>query len=265
VVWFTPLKKGGFRVHVADIERKQLLERDVEPDKGKLDRSALLETAALVVRSAFFAMQEGTDIGPPEQFTDEEQPLLPRPAPPPPPRPSAPAATPTFALGGEWAYDHAAKHGYPGLLLRAGMARGSYGVELGVHVPLRQTIEGEFADVTLWRVPVFLGITATLWRPSPAFSLVFGVRGALILYDRETDAVFGGAIATPGSTTAAGGVGPELRLQFRLARRVGLELDMGADLVANAPDLHYQQGSESLQFATLWLVQPHVGLNLVFR
>jgi hypothetical protein len=266
VVWFTPLKKGGFRVHVADVERKQLLERDVEPDKGKLDRSALLETAALVVRSAFFAMLEGTDIGPPEQFTDEEQPLVltPRPPPPPPP-PHEPLALPQLAAGGEWAYDHASTRGHPGLLLRASLARGDYAVELGLQLPLPAEIHGQYADVTLWRIPLFLGLEGKLWRPSPGVALALAVRGSFIVYDRTTDAVFGGATATPGVTTVAGGVGPEIRLQFRLARRLGVELTAGADFVANAPVLEYRQGNEALQFASLWLVQPHVGLNLLFR
>jgi hypothetical protein len=269
VVWFTPLKKGGFRVHVADVERKQLLERDVEPDagqdKGRLPRSALLETAALVVRSAFFAMQEGTDIGPPEQFTDEEQPpvLVPRPPPPPPP-PRAPIAVAELAAGGEWAYDHASTRGHPGLFLRADLRRGNYAVELGLQLPLPAEIHGEFADVTLWRVPLFLGLEGRLWH-SPTAALALAVRGSLVVYDRQTDAVFGGATATPGVTTLAGGVGPEIRLQFRLARRIGLELTAGADVVANAPVLEYQQGMEALEFASLWLVQPHVGLNLLFR
>ncbi len=265
VVWFTPLRKGGFRVHVADVERKQLLERDVAPDKGKLDRSALLETAALVVRSAFFAMQEGTDIGPPEQFKEDEEPPAPTPPRSPAPRPREPLAVPAMALGGEWAFDATGKRGYPGLLARASLLRGDFGVELGVHLPLVETLQGEFADVSLWRVPIWLGLDVSVWRPAAWLELHVAARGAIIIYERTTDAVSGGAMATPPATTAAGGVGPEIRLQFRIVPRLRVELSAGADVVANAPDLHYQRGDESLQFAKLWLVQPHAGLNLLFH
>jgi hypothetical protein len=266
VVWFTPLKPGGYRVHVADVERHQLLEKDVAADEGRpVDRSALLETAALVVRSAFFAMQEGTDIGPPEQFKEEEEPpdLKPPPPPPPPPR-REPLAIAQMAVGGEWAFD-GAPGGYPGLLARASLVRGRFGVELGVHLPFTAQIHGDFADVSLWRVPIWLGLDVRVARPTPALAFHVAVRGAAIVYQRTTDEVFGGATATPEQTTLAGGVGPELRVELQIVNRLRLELTVGAEAVAHAPELNYQRANDSLQFAKLWLVQPHVGLNLLFR
>jgi hypothetical protein len=261
VVWFTPLKRGGYRVYVADVERRQLLEKDVEADEGKrIDRSALLETAALVVRSAFFAMLEGEDIGPTEQFKEDEEP----PEPPPAPRRAAPAAVVQMALGGEWAFD-GAPDGYPGLLARASLYRGRFGLELGVQVPLTAQIHGDFADVSLWRVPIWIGLDVRVAQVTPGLAFHVAVRGAGIVYQRTTDAVSGGATATPAQTTLAGGVGPELRVEWRLARRVRLELSVGADAVAGVPELNYQRANESLQFAKLWLVQPHVGVNLLFR
>ena len=67
------------------------------------------------------------------------------------------------------------------------------------------------------------------------------------------------------TTTSAGAAGAEIRLEFRIIRRLSLELSAGVDAVFAAPDLRYQRGGEAVEFASLWLAQPHVGLNLLFR
>jgi hypothetical protein len=63
----------------------------------------------------------------------------------------------------------------------------------------------------------------------------------------------------------AGFGGPELSFTWRPVPHVGLELTLGMDVVAGAPELGVERQGAFVSIRELWTIQPHAGLGLVFE
>ncbi len=270
VVWFRRDDDATI-VYVADPRAGTLFARRI----GAASDTAVAEAAALVVRSALRALAAGGTIGveappppPPEPETDPEPPPDPKPAPPPPPPPTR--STPTrwhAAVGWQASIDGESPSGQHGLAVEIGFARRRFTLALAGVASLPVTLEDDLTAVDLARHSVAIAALYSVHRTDTLdVSIGLAVGGAA--FARSTTATKDpGVAATPATTTLAGVIGPELRARWTLSPGAGIAIDLtvGADAVAGAPELGYEVDGTFEVRNSLWPAQPKVGLRMVVQ
>jgi hypothetical protein len=262
VLWFQ-IRRRGITVHVADAEQRRLFARvlDAEPGTPAITDSALLETAAVMIRSTLVALALGGTIGV----------SVPTPPPPEPPPPApAPEPEPTVELLADlgWALSwdgqsSPAQHG-PSVAIGAGTRL--FLVRLGFVAGLRQDLVDDIADVTLARHVLRASFTFLALRRD-AVRLELGASAGAAIYRRDTKSTAPGFTATASRRQVSALVGVLARLAFYPGSRrtVGIALAVGADTVLPTPLLQYQEAGTTVNRNDLWTFQPWTAVQLEFR
>ena len=81
-------------------------------------------------------------------------------------------------------------------------------------------------------------------------------------YERATIATAGALAATPASRTWIGAVSPAARLGYRVAPGVWMTAQLGADVVAGAPEFAIETPAGSVTHTRLRAVQPRAALGV---
>ncbi len=273
IVWFVAADREVV-VHVMEPGASRVLVRRVAAEEaGARGRSAMLEASAVVVRGALRALSAGGEIGVVVTAAPERSEPPARPSPPPPVVPPLPAVPPpvvpppaparaAWALeaSGQLVADGAVQHAGLGARLERRFGRLSLGV-FGATGPAAGRDDGR-SVVELARhqgagVAGFALVEGDL-------RLSLGLAGGVVAYQRSTTVVRG-LQATPGRTTFAGLVAPEVRLGIRLAGPFGLVVWAAADVVAGAPELVYETAAGVEVRDRLWVVQPRGGLGVAIE
>lgn len=270
IVWFVDDAPGDVTIFVVDAEERRIFVQRVDHRSGT--RSAVLESASLVVRDVLQAMTEGRPIGlrmemPAHDATDVLAPPL---------RFSAePARAPVFVLerapGPRWA--PFAAIGFRAVLAddtpsyalhqRLGASLGDF--ELGAALTLgEQDVRTDaFASLLLRRhtIGAFAG-----WRLKLAERLtaVTDLHAGVALFFRSTRPVSSRAVPLASRTIANAFVGPELRMAWAPGPSwLRLSLGIGADVVFAPPATSYENlRGEKVGTLALWPVQPYVTASL---
>ncbi len=262
VVWFVA-DGDGWIVNVADPAAGRVLVRRIDGGAGAMDRSAALEAAALVVRTALRGLAAGGEIG-----VVAEPPTTTSPPPPPPP-PAAPRATPPAAPGVAplaevgWiaALDGDAAAGHHGLAAALGVRRGRWQLAATVaHFPATARTSA-LATIAVDRQAFGLaGARALLARP--AWRLHVGLALAATRFGRATTATSGALMATADRATWSATVTPTVRIDRRLGRAAWLALDVGATALATVPAFEVRGPAGAAEVGRLWAVEPTVALSI---
>jgi hypothetical protein len=262
VIWFH-IGRRGLTVQVADAEQRRLFARalDAEPGTRPVADSALLETAAVMIRSTLLALSLGGEIG------VTVPPPPPAPEPPPPPSEPPPSSVELLAdVGYAMAFDGQSAPAQHGPSVDLGAGTGIFLARLGFTAGLRQDLDGEVADVTLGRHALRASFTFLPFRRE-AVRLELGASAGVALYRRSTESTAPGYTATASHRQVSGLVGIIGRLAFYPGPRhtVGIALAVGADTVLPAPLLQYKEAGMVVNRNDLWVLQPWTAVQLEFR
>lgn len=244
-------------VHLVELPSKRLLVRllgatacDGRREGEAPLSSALLESAALVLRAALAALAEGghIDASPPlGRGGSHEAPVPPR-------------RQVRLAAGGLYAFDGVTA-GQPGLGARVGLAGARLGVELVATATLPTSVSDPSARLWLSRVGGAAGpVVRWPWAASWAVSAAVHVGGALAF--RTTVPRAAAVVATPASRNGSVSADGELRLAWapRALGGLALVLTVAADWLPQLPRIGYQRGPQIEDERSSWFLQPRVGL-----
>ena len=263
IVWFIA-DGDGWIVNVADPTAGRVLVRRIDGGAGAMDRSAALEAAALVVRTALRGLAAGGEIGviaePPPTTT------APPPSPPPPPPPDATpsAATrlaPLAEIGWIAALDGDAAAGHHGLAAALGVRRGRWQLAATVaHFPATARTSA-LATIAIDRQALGLAGAHTLLA-HPAWRLQLGLALAATRFGRATTQTSGALMATADRATWSATITPAVRIDRRLGRAAWLALDVGATALATVPAFEVRGPAGAAEVARLWAVEPTLALSI---
>lgn len=249
VVWFVP-RGRAIEVAIATPAEHRLFIREIPPATD----STMAEAAAIAVRFALRAIAAGGTIG-------IELPVVAphEPAPAPAPAPPVPA-TPGFALeaslGWQATLDGGPSPAAQALVQRTSLARGPWAASLALA----------------------LGVPGT-WRPAPDVALDVSRSGALLelerrlgggfaaglgagalIYHRSTTAAPSGLAPTPSASTPAFAATAELSWHAHVARRIGIVVALGVDVVAHAPAASLARDNTVEVAGTIRAAQPRASV-----
>ena len=252
VVWFERVRHGvRLRLALPDGRRWR---RDIDD----LGPAATQEAAALVVRSALLAIEEG--IAP--DWTDEAS------APPPTvveaQAPRAPVAPRLRWRAQGWGWWIAGRTDANGITIVPGLEASVFhrwdSLSLGLAGSARWPYEAtsSAADLRIERYDLSLrGAWDHRWAPAWAFGTVVGV-GATV-WRRTTERTESTLEPEPARWLASASSGLSVRTSARIARGWALRLWAGVDAVWAAPDWTLGDGTT---IATPWTIQPAIGLGI---
>jgi hypothetical protein len=268
VVWFVRAN-GDVIVHVTDARGSRVLVRRVESADGAMAESAASEAAAVIVRTAIRGLAAGGEIG----IEVKPEPTTPAPAPTTPAhdeeelggvRPLRPSAT----IGWTSVYDGESSTGHHGVSARLGVAGGPWRFAVALTHRPSESLESQMATIDVERqtLGVALGLDvaggaqhgrAVRWRVG-ADLLV-----AMTRFGRTTTST--GILVEPTADRATWSptAAPSIRISRRIARGAWIELALGADLVAKAPEFGVSTPTGFATIGSLWPVEPHAGLGVV--
>lgn len=249
VVWFVP-RGRAIEVAIATPAEHRLFIREIPPATD----STMAEAAAIAVRFALRAIAAGGTIG-------IELPVVAphEPAPAPAPAPPVPA-TPGFALeaslGWQATLDGGPSPAAQALVQRTSLARGPWAASFALA----------------------LGVPGT-WRPAPDVALDVSRSGALLelerrlgggfaaglgagalIYHRSTTAAPSGLAPTPSASTPAFAATAELSWHAHVARRIGIVVALGVDVVAHAPAASLARDNTVEVAGTIRAAQPRASV-----
>lgn len=271
VVWFLR-DDGDIIVHVTDHGGDRVLVRRVDAGGGAMAESAAIEAAAVVVRTAVRGLAAGGEIG-----VAVEKPLPPDPVlePTPPPardddgglgsvRPLRPSAT----VGWSSVLDGESDTGHHGVSARLGVAGGPWRFAVALTHRPAESLESPMATIDVERqtIGIALGLDvaggaqlrrATRWRVNTEVVI------AMTRFDRTTTATGATIEPTADRATWTPTATPAVRVARRLARGAWLELALGADLVARAPEFGIATPTGFATIGRFWPVEPHAALGVV--
>lgn len=262
VVWFIA-DGDGWIVNVADPSAGRVLVRRIDGGAGAMDRSAALEAAALVVRTALRGLAAGGEIG----VAAEPPPPPPSPGPPPPPppppriAPAAPRFAPLAEVGWIAALDGDAAAGHHGLAAALGVRRGRWQLAATVaHFPATARTTA-LATIAVDRQALGLAGARTLLA-RPAWRLQLRLAVAATRFGRATTATSSALMATADRATWSATITPTVRIDRRVGRATWLALDVGAAALATVPAFEVRGPAGAAEVGRLWAVEPTVALSI---
>ncbi|AKF04609.1 hypothetical protein DB32_001758 [Sandaracinus amylolyticus] len=263
VVWFER-EGGAIVVNVAEVDERRLFARSIEVPMG--EASAALEAAALVVRGALSDLAQGGHVG---IVMPAPPPVAPEPEPEPQPPPALPREEPDarllVSLGAGIAIDGEAPRAHVGPAARIAVDVGIVELAVEGRSGVQEELDRDALTVLVTRFAARAGAAIELiddgeWRATIGAGL--GIAGHL----RSTDVRDDSLEPTSPSTVATFLASGEVRGQwFPGAGPVGLELAVGADVLAIAPRFVVQRADGLEVLHAPWSVQPTVSLGLVIR
>ncbi|MCB9593730.1 MAG: hypothetical protein H6719_13435 [Sandaracinaceae bacterium] len=262
----TPAAQGlaALTIHVVEVEPRRMLARQIPAD-GPDDRSAQLEAAALIVRSALRDLSEGGHVG-------VAMPGPPRPGTPVAPAPIAEAAPGRtvgvrMEVGWSASLDDHAPYGVqaPSLAGVVEVERLRLGLRVEVGLPVELTDDRAVLEVM--RVRPTLTAQVDLLEEDE-IGLTLGAELGVALWHRSTEIRQAGLVATDARWSASLLVGPAVGLEVfpsALGGVAGIVVAAGADIVPSAPTFAYQIDGVSVDEAALWPVQPWLRVALAVQ
>lgn len=249
VVWFVAAEDGGWIAHVARGDRVVVRRIDVAP--GALSRSASIEAVALAVRTAVTGFASSADEDAARELAEPEP---------------APTARPWGELGATGLLDGTRAGGRYGAEVRAGIARGRFGLGAMLGYEPAAAIDGAPASFHVERQHVGAVLSAELAAspaPAPRWSLAAELGAGAARFRRSTTATGAGLVATPAAVTWSPLLAPGVRLARRVASSAWLALQAGADVVLRRPEFGVQQSTGFQRLASVWALQPRATLSLL--
>jgi hypothetical protein len=272
VVWFVRAD-GDVIVHVTDARGSRVLVRRVESSDGAMAESAASEAAAVIVRTAIRGLAAGGEIG--IEVKPEPPPPAPAPTPTPTPtpardddlggvRPLRPSAT----IGWTSVYDGESSTGHHGVSARLGVAGGPWRFAVALTHRPSESLESQMATIDVERqtIGVALGLDvaggAQLGR-DVRWRVGADVLVAMTRFGRTTTST--GVLVEPTADRATWSptATPSVRISRRIARGAWIELALGVDLVAEAPEFGVSTPTGFATIGSLWPVEPHAALGVV--
>ena len=270
VVWFV-MDRGDVIVHVTDTGGDRVLVRRVEAGGDAMATSAAIEAAAVIVRTAVRGLAAGGEIG---VTVERELPPDPVVEPPPPPtardedlgsvRPLRPSAT----VGWSSVLDGESSTGHHGVSARLGVAGGPWRFAVALTHRPAASMESPMATIDVERqtIGIALGLDVAggaQLRRAARWRLNTEVGFAMTRFGRTTTATGITVEPTADRATWTPTATPAVRIARRLARGAWLELALGADLVARAPEFGVATPTGFATIGRLWPVEPHAALGVV--
>ncbi|UJR82790.1 Hypothetical protein I5071_48550 [Sandaracinus amylolyticus] len=262
VVWFTR-EGNAIVVSVAEVDERRLFARSIQAPTG--EASAALEAAALVVRGALSDLAQGGHVGivmpAPPPVVVEPEPEVPV---VPPPR-EEPDARLLVSLGAAIAIDGEAPRAHIGPAARIAVDVGIVELAVEGRSGVQEDLDRDALTVLVTRFAARAGAAIELiddgeWRATIGAGI--GIAGHLRSTDVRDDSLEPTSPSTVATFLATG----EVRGQwFPGAGPVGLDLAIGADVLAIAPRFVVQLADGLEVLHAPWSVQPTVSLGLVIR
>lgn len=273
IVWFVH-DGDDWIVHVADAGGDRLLVRRVQGRGGAMGSSAAIEAAAVIVRTAVRGLAAGGEIGVASETL--AVPVRDEPVEREPVRVDAAddgglgavrPLRPTATVSWSGILDGEADGGHHGAGARLGVAGGPWHIGVGLAHHPATTHAGTMATIAVERqaLGVVLGVDVAggaqrrgaRWRIGAEVSL------GMTRFARATTLTDATVEPTADRTTWTAHATPGVRIARRIARGAWVELALGADLVARAPEFGVATPNGFATLARLWPVEPHVGLGVV--
>ncbi len=267
VVWFLR-DESEVIVHVTNRAGDRVLVRRVEASDGAMSASAAIESAAVIVRTAVRGLAAGGEIGVAVAKEDPE-----------PAKARATATAdedfggvrplrPSATVGWSGVLDGASDTGHHGVSARLGVAGGPWRFAIAMTHRPAVVMESPMATIDVERqtLGVVLGLDVAggaqlrrvaRWRVGAEIDF------AMTRFARTTTATGATIDPTDDRATWTPTATPAIRVARRLARGAWIELSLGADLVARAPEFGIATPSGFTTIGRLWPVEPNAGLGVV--
>ncbi len=254
---------AGYQVHVVTADGGRLLVRAVDARAEGLDPSAVLESAAMIVRTAARGLLAGDAVGDVVEPAPPPAPI----GPPPPIATPTPGRPPRVRPWGQVGWRHLADGddlGHGGLDARAGVARG--GARVAALLQLQPAVDLTAAAATIGVSRQAVGAMAGVelargrrWRLAAEAALT------AVRYARATTATSPALSPTADRASWTPVVTPAVRGTWRVAPHVALALGVGLDLVVRPPRFTADTAAGTVVVAAPWSVQPALDLSLVIE
>lgn len=265
VVYREPLPRGGQRLRL--LYRGRVFTREIaerEPAGGDVLRaSATVESAAVILRSAFRAILAGESLGDGVEDVLRSSEVESQ-------APSAPSVAPALrgffaALLWQLGVDGASPQAAHALGLSLGWVAPRWLLRASLLLGIPGLISDGRSVVALSRHQLSLA-AAWVALATPRVRLHVALAAGFCGYLRSTQQVDPADEATPPVLLPALCLTPQLGLWLRPAERLPLfvELALGADLSLGRPRLGYADGASFSEGSTLWPVQPVLSLSLLW-
>lgn len=267
VVWFTPTRDGGFRVHVLDARAHRRQERSVSPPAEEaLASSATAELCAYIVRSALQAIGAGREIG------QRVPPATPKPERQPTSASQPPAGDASRAAWAEAAAFLVAqvpeRSLQPGLRLGVMFEWSPFALGVLASSTAKARIELDRATIQLQRQQLGAAV-AFRALDTRAAELWLRLDLGLLAYRRETLVVDAGLSPTPAAVTLMPFAAPEVLLTWSplpsRARWLSLMATLAIDVAPGSATLAYEISSQTLDDRALFQFQPRAMAGIRLR
>jgi hypothetical protein len=262
-------------LYILDVQRSRLSRREIPTTEDPTQRSATLETVALIVRATLQSIEAGAEVG--DQVVEPAAPapplpLEPRPRPDVPPRADDEGALDEGAAG--WArFGVSVAHNLGSVFAGAALGGGAQFDALRVGASLRASLpqhaafslgDGTRGELELWRAGIAVSAEygVALSREWSGYLAASGALGLLHRALEQSD----GLQPSAARIHPIPSVGAQLGLEFNLnPRHTWLELSLGLDYLLRVP--HFRVGPAPSETTSLQLqrLEPSAGLALRFR
>lgn len=272
VVWFTVAPSGDVTVFIVDLESRRRFVHRVSHDTGS--RSAILETASLIVRDVLKSLLEGEPIGPrfesrPSDVDEMLRPLLLASSDVPRALPitivheaSRSAVTPFTGFGARAVLSNTTpSHGLAhrvGVLVHQQLRLG-----LAATLGFEDERKSRFASLLLRRhtMGAFGGWQ---WKLGDDLAASIDVHAGMALFFRSTRAITSDVEPSASRVTVNAYTGPEVSIRWAPRRSwLHVVIGAGADVVFAPPTFSFEDRlGRTVSELELWAVQPHLTASL---
>ncbi len=290
VVHVAPRRDGGLDLYLADPERGRIFRRTIAGSgSGRANRSAVVEAAALVIRSTLRALAEGAELDwdeVPPYTAPSDVPLWPAPkraiesraavegieaAPSSAAATASPAKASAIGLRAALGWTSLWPGGGASILdgpeLRASLVLDRVDLGVALMTTFPRTLEDARTAVDLTESSGTLTIGAILVDGAD-FTLEAALRGGLVAFHRRTSALAADVMPTPSKLLLSGGLGAEARAAWFPelgGGAFGLLLVGGGEALTAPPTFAYQAGAARIARNRLSTVEPRLALFLLLR
>ncbi len=275
VVWLRATEEPvGMVVYIADIASERLFTRQIRRHgPSAAAGSAMIEAAALVVRSALRALVAGAPIGvevdapvvvpesvPPTAVANQSVVVAPRDA----------VSRRGMHVALQWAgvFDRSTGRGHRGWSVRGGLDRRAWSLAMSMTASPAVILRDERSRIRLARYSGLVSVERR-WRLTPWMAVTAGMGGGAFVYTRSTTVRDGALMAAPAARLPGGLLRPLVRGRLRVpgCRCLGLALEwsLSVDAAIGAPTLGYEIDGVFLLRKRLRLWQPRMAFGLYWR